>query len=299
MSEQWEAIKAKREEQVGESTYFIDADNFGEVARLCKQHRLLANGMGGALPEISDFSYIQDVLDIACGAGGWVVDIALEHPTVQVTGVDINPGMLEYARSQAQEEDVQNLHLHLMDATGPLDFSDNTFDLVNARLLSSFMPTSKWPTFLRECARITRPGGAIRVVEAEAPLTNSAACEQLNALIAQSMKVGGLGFSPDGRHVGLIPVMKRLLQDAGCHNVRLFSYAIDCSASSLERVRAYQNGQTVYKLVQPYLLQLGLATQQELDRLYHLALEDMNSPDFCALWTFVTVLGEVPDPNKA
>lgn len=299
MTEQRNVLEEESRDLNGENTYFIDANNFGEVARLCKQHRLLANGMGGALPEISDFSCIQDVLDIACGAGGWAVDIALAHPTIQVTGVDINPGMLEYARSQAQEEDIRNLHLRLMDATQPLDFLNDTFDIVNARLLSNFMPTEKWPPFLRECVRITRPGGAVRLVEAEVPLTNSAACEQLNALINQGLKMGGLGFSPDGRHLGLLPVMKRLLQDAGCRNVRLFSYAIDCSASSTEHLRAYQNGQAVYKLVQPFLLQLGLATQQELDRLYHLALEDMNSPDFCALWTFVTALGEVPELNKA
>lgn len=288
MSEPGDAL---REESV--STYCMDADNFSEVARLCKQHRLLANGMGGSLPEVTNLAGTRDILDVACGAGGWLIDIAIEYPGVQVTGVDISAAMLEYAHTTAQEENIHNVHLRQMDVTQSLEFLDNAFDFVNARLLSGFMPGAKWPSFLRECVRITREGGLIRLTETEAALTNSMACEQLHALMAQCFKLAGLGFSPDGRHSGITPMLRRLLQDAGCQNVRLYTYSIDCSAGMPEHRRAYQDGVTGYKLMQPFLLKWGVATQQELDRLYHLALEEMSSPDFCCLWTFVTVMGEV------
>ncbi|GHO46715.1 class I SAM-dependent methyltransferase [Ktedonospora formicarum] len=288
MSEQADTFKEERA-----STYVMDAGNFSEVARLCKQHRLLASGMKRPVPELESLAGIHDVLDVACGAGGWMIDLALENPGLQITGLDNSATMLEYARSSVLEEQVRNIHLRQMDATKPLEFLDNVFDFVNARLLTSFMPRTIWPRFLRECARVTRKGGFIRLTEAESALTNSRACEEIHALLNQSFFRAGMGFSPDGRHGGVTPMLRRLLTDAGCRDVNIYAYVVDCSAGTPEHRRVYQDGATGYKLVQPYLLKHEVATQPELDRLYHLALEDMKSPDFCGLWTFITVVGEV------
>ncbi len=66
-----------------------------------------------------------------------------------------------------------------------------------------------WPHLLQECVRITRPGGSIRLTEAEYSLSNSPAFERIGALCTQALKIAGQSFSPDGRHIGITPMLGR------------------------------------------------------------------------------------------
>jgi hypothetical protein len=49
-----------------------------------------------------------------------------------------------------------------------------------------------------------------------------------------------------------------------------------------------------FKLIQPFLLQAEVATQEELDQLYEQMLVEMRSDDFCGLAYFLTVWGKKP-----
>src|SRR5437868_6919476 len=87
-----------------ENPYFIDAENAAEMTRLTKQHRLTTTNMGGLFPERekSEIASMHDILDIACGPGSWVLDVAYEYLKIQVTGIDISPVVIGYARAQAK-----------------------------------------------------------------------------------------------------------------------------------------------------------------------------------------------------
>jgi ubiquinone/menaquinone biosynthesis C-methylase UbiE len=200
-----------------ENEYFIDAENAAEMARLMHQDRLTTRGMGGVFPERSDFSTIHDILDIACGPGGWVLDVAFEHPTINVMGIDISSIMIEYARAQAWTQGLNNASFRVMDALKPLDFADAAFDLVNVRFIFAFMPPAAWPQLMDECVRITRPGGIIRLTETEWNLTNSLAYETLHAMTTRALKKAGKSFSPDGRNVGITPMLGQFLQQRPPH----------------------------------------------------------------------------------
>ncbi len=141
-----------------ESTYVIDAENAAEMARLTRQDRLITKTMGGLFPERSDLSGVHDILDVACGPGGWVLDVARTYPQVQVTGFDISVLMIEYARAQVLTQELKHASFRVMDALKPLDFPDESFDLVNARSIFAFVPAQAWPGLLKELLRITRPG---------------------------------------------------------------------------------------------------------------------------------------------
>lgn len=69
--------------QERKNSYFIDAENAAEMARLVYQDQLLTRTMGGVLAEQSDLSNIHNVLDIACGPGGWVLDVARANPRME------------------------------------------------------------------------------------------------------------------------------------------------------------------------------------------------------------------------
>ncbi|GCE20642.1 hypothetical protein KDK_44420 [Dictyobacter kobayashii] len=107
------------------------------------------------------------MLDIACGPGGWALDLAFARPDMEVIGIDISQTMITYATASANSQDLRNISFDVMDTTQRLDFPDHSFDLVNGRLLSSFLRKDAWVGLFQECKRILRPGGVLRITETD------------------------------------------------------------------------------------------------------------------------------------
>ena len=271
--------------------YVIEAENAAEMARLMLQDRLLTQIMGGTLPEQEDLSGITRVLDVACGPGGWLLDLAAHYSHMQGVGIDISELMIEYANGQAKRESLSNVQFHVMDATKPLPFPDNTFDLINGRILTGFLTTRQWSTLLQECHRITRPGGILRLTEAEWGFTNSVTFDKLCSFISASLYRADHTFSPRGRTVGNANVLRLLLRRAGYEGIKYRSHAVDYSAETELHESNCQNMLVVFKLLQPFHIKMQLATQEELDYLYQQMEEDMQQEDFCAIDYFLTVWG--------
>jgi len=101
------------------TTYVLDAENAAEMARLIKQDHLITQHIGGLLAERPDFVHIAHALDIACGPGGWVHEVATTFPAVEVVGIDISRIMIEYAQAQAAMRGLHNARFQVMDATRP------------------------------------------------------------------------------------------------------------------------------------------------------------------------------------
>lgn len=279
-----------------ESTYVIDSESGAEMARLMVQDRILTEGMGGLFTELSDdvLANALDVVDLACGPGGWVLDVAFEHPNINVVGLDISKQLVDYARAQARVRWLDNAHFQVMDVLKPLDFDDESIDLVNARFLFGVLPRAGWPKLLQECMRILRPGGILRLTECEMPLTNSLGFEKLSTLFTRGLQVSGQSFSPDGRHIGITPVLGQLLREAGFQNMGRKVHMVDASEGMEAYESCYQNYQVAFKLVEPFMIKLGLTSAEEFDVLYQQMLNEMSSEGFCAAWYYLTVAGAKP-----
>ncbi len=189
--------------------HIYDANDDAEMVRLLIQDQFFMQHTGGLFPEGLDLSHIHDVLDVACGSGGWVNNMARAYPMKKVMGIDLGIRILMYARAQALIYGLPNVRYRLMDVLKPLDFPDAAFDLANARFLCAFMPPEAWPKLLKECYRVLRPGGIMRLTEGEYGTSSSLAYEQMSALNTRLLKAAGLSFSPDGRHIGIIPCYAR------------------------------------------------------------------------------------------
>lgn len=281
-----------------ENVYFMDPESGAEMVRLINLDRLTTKCMGGLFSEQStaDLAAFHRILDIACGPGGWVQEVAYAYPKMDAVGIDISRTMVSYARTQAEVQHLDNAHFQVMDATKPLEFPDLSFDLVNARLIG-FFPKAVWPSLLQECLRITRPNGIIRLTEIEmgvCGITNSIAVERLNALVTWALHLTGHGFSPDGRHMGTTPLLARFLRDAGYQNVQQRAHVMDYSVGTDAHEGFCQNNMVGFKLIQPFLLQAEVTTQEEVDLLYEQMLVEMRSHDFCGLAYFLTVWGTKP-----
>jgi SAM-dependent methyltransferase len=279
-----------------ENTYVFDAESVSETTRLMLQDRQMTRGMGGPFSERdrAEFSNMHDILDIACGSGGWVLDVAYEHPHIQVEGIDTSRVLIEYARASARSQKLVNAHFSIMNALQPLEFPDNAFDVVNARMLFAVVPPDKWSSLLQECLRITRPGGIIRLTEWEIPLTNSAAYEQISRLFATSMHRIRRTFSPDGYHIGIIPMLGPFLRTLGCEDVQSKAHAFDFSFGTANYADAYQNAKLIYLQAKPMMTQGGLMSDEDYDILYNRMLADVCQPEFSGTSFLCTVWGKKP-----
>jgi ubiquinone/menaquinone biosynthesis C-methylase UbiE len=110
-----------------------------------------------ALLDVTNVRPGERVLDVACGTG-IVARLAAEAsgPSGSVTGVDINPGMLEIAKSVAPEIDWRQ---------GPADalpVEDGSVDVVTCNLGLMFFPDR--PAALREMHRALVDGGRAAVL---------------------------------------------------------------------------------------------------------------------------------------
>jgi ubiquinone/menaquinone biosynthesis C-methylase UbiE len=273
------------------STYLLDANDEAEMARLLIQDQFFMQFTGGLFPEGLDLSPVHDVLDIACGSGGWVNHVARAYPEKKVMGIDLSIRMLMYARTQALVYELPNARYRLMNALKPLDFPDASFDLVNGRFLFAFMPPAEWPKLLKECYRVLRPGGIMRLTEGEYGISNSLAYEQMRVLNMRLLKAAGLSFSPDGQHIGIVPMLCPLLKQAGFQQIQHKALSIDYSSGTDAQGIMYQNHLVSFELARPVLLKHGIATPEELDRLSKQALEEMRSDNFYALQFFLTAWG--------
>lgn len=112
------------------------------------------------------------LLDVACGTGGTLHQLAVTHPELRLWGVDLSPAYIRLARKRLADVDVT-----LAAENGEeLPFADNTFDVVTSVYLFHELPRNARRNVLRELARVVRPGGLI-VIEDSAQLAESGPLE--------------------------------------------------------------------------------------------------------------------------
>lgn len=276
------------------NTYVIDIENGAETARLLDQDRLFTRGMGGLFPEDPDLSAVEHVLDLACGPGGWAIEVAHLYRDIEVVGIDLSQTMVKYARARARVQQLDHVAFEVMDVREPLAFDDGSFDLINARFIVGFMDRSGWPRLLVECARLLTPGGLLRLTECEMSVSNSSALQQLNGYLYQALACQQRTFSVDGRSIGIAHMLGQLLADAGFQQVEQRCFLLDSSYGVPLYEASCWECQTTYALLKPYLLQSGLVDAVTYDPLYQQMLQDLHDPHFRSVSFGLTIWGRTP-----
>lgn len=278
-------------DETRQEQYVLDTESGAEMARLMRQDQLITQGMGGIFPEQKNLEGVRQVLDLACGPGGWVFDTAFTYPHMQVMGVDISEKMVVYAKAQARVQGLANASFEVMNILQPLSFADASFDLVNERFIVGFMQQKRWPQLVDEGLRILRPGGILRFTEVEVGFVNKPTFEKALWLILQAMQRNGLGFSPHGLHFSIFPMLPRFFRDAGVQEVSRMSHVIEFSTGTEAHDGFYYDFANAFLAVEPFLERSGLVTLEEWRTLSQRALAEMFEDDFCAVWVLLTVWG--------
>jgi ubiquinone/menaquinone biosynthesis C-methylase UbiE len=278
-----------------ENPYVIDPDLLEEMHRLDLQGKLFTTAMGGLLTERPDFTGLKRVLDLGCGPGEWALEAAREHPDLEVVGVDKAPRMIEFATVRAAALRLHNATFQIADVTKSLPAASQSFDLINARFLQGFMRPQQGPVLVKECWRLLRPGGLLRLTKAEPWLTNSAAWEQWTRTLMRALFLDGRTFSPDEAHWGVVFMLRQLLAEGGFQQVQERAYAINFSSETPAHAGICQDLLTSVHLVQPFVTQrLPQWTKEAVEEVCGRMEREAKAPTFCGLWFFLSATGEKP-----
>ncbi len=276
------------------STYFVqDRDNQEELARLQLQDQLINKQMGGVLPEQPDPTRFKRILDIGCGTGGWLIETAKTYPNAtQLFGIDISGKMLNYARAQAEANQVSDrVEFVVMDALRMLEFPNNFFDLVNMRLAQAWIRTWEWPKLLQEALRVSKPGGVIRFTEADGTFKSpSSALSRLSELGAQTMYRAGHYFTAEGNSI--LVHLPRLMHQYGIRNVQTHTYTVEYRIGTPEGQIFAEDIKLLYRTALPFLRKWTHVPDDYEDN-YQQVLKDMQASDFV-----ITIDGIIAWGNK-
>jgi len=269
-----------------------------ELSRLEIQDNMITTGMGGVLPELSDKHHLRRVLDVGCGTGGWLMELARTHPTREkLVGGDISHTMMEYARSQAVREGLDGrVQFQEMDALRALPFPDSFFDLVNQRLGVSWMRNWEWKKLFVEYHRVTRPGGIIRMTEAAIVQSNSEALTRLCDLVLETCFHSARFF--DQRPDGIISKLVPLMTMHGSEDVQTQGHSLAYHTGTREHVMFSEDMRHLFRVSLPFF-QKWAHVPDDYEDIYQRALIEMQQPKCVAHWQFLTAWGIRPTTNTS
>lgn len=274
-------------------TYFVpNNEKKAEIARLQIEDGLFTSSMGGPLSEQTDPAMWRAVLDIGCGIGDWSIELARQYPLLVPVGIDINRDVIEIAQTRAEASQGKGRATFLaMDALEPLGFANQSFDLVNMRLGSTFVRIWDWSALLNEILRVLRPGGIVRFTEAELTQESTSAvhAHYWELFLKASFNAGRL-FERKGD--GLTAYLPHLLDHYGLRNVSSVIYPFvfkSGTAAGKTYYTYFERGHTIL----PFLQKWG-SLPQDVETIFQQALSDIQHKGFQTTWNVKTIWGSKP-----
>lgn len=147
-----------------DNSHYLLPKDLREINRLDFQHfllrRLLGNNYAAPLPPS-----IRSILDVGCGTGLWVREMAQQFPRAQIVGLDLE-------LSNVANNHPANCWFVTGNILQELPFSSGCFEFVHQRLLVAALPAQAWSSVVKELVRVTSPAGCVELLEIGQSMTN-------------------------------------------------------------------------------------------------------------------------------
>jgi ubiquinone/menaquinone biosynthesis C-methylase UbiE len=106
------------------------------------------------------------LLDVACGTGRTLHQIARTHGKLRLHGADLSPAYIRRARKQLADVDEVTLAVENAEA---LPWADATFDVATSVYLFHELPRRARRNVVRELMRVVKPGGLVVIEDSAQP----------------------------------------------------------------------------------------------------------------------------------
>ena len=260
------------------------------IAFLLTLHRFLATHMDMRISDVVPFENVEQILDVACGPGSWVLDIAHRHRDINFFGIDRDFDMVQYARTLATSSHRKDVLFAAGDMHALSPLLNNSFDIVHARFLKEAVAMRQWPLLLKGLLRLCRPGGYVILTECDYPMTNSATCHRWFALLEQAISV--LGGTPT-----LFACTEALARNCGWSDVQTIVTPIDLSAETGAHAVICSHIEQLFSISEAFLLHTHVCSKTEAKQLRRDVLLAIYDETFRAVWSITTTVGRRDGPS--
>ena len=167
-----------------------------DIDRLDLQHYIIRYLLRGNY--IAPIAKPAHILDVGCGTGRWVLEMAQEFPQAELNGIDCSLPLGDAAHFPL------NSHFHAGNVLHKLPFEDSFFDFVHQRHFIFTILQHRWQSLVNELVRVTRRGGWVELIEMNPVLQHTGpATERVLQLVTQAALQ--LGLDPAiSQHIGTL-----------------------------------------------------------------------------------------------
>lgn len=169
-------------------------------------HVMLRMALGANyLAPLTTPSYI---LDVGCGSGRWVRELAGEFPAARVVGLDMAPPTESNPATSGIFAPIANpprtYAFVQHNAMEPLAFAPASFDLTHMRQMMRVLPVAAWPRVVGEMTRVTAYGGWVELAESDMVRNGGPALETIQRWALQVMLPQGIDPRISGQLADLL-----------------------------------------------------------------------------------------------
>jgi len=130
----------------------------------------------------------RSVLDIGCGLGGIDIHLVKQHGAAMVTGIDVDPALIERCDLLAQKYNVVSQSKFICVDPGPLPFDSDSFDIVTSKDSIIHIPDKH--VLAVDVYRVLEPGGWFVASDWLAGYDDEPSQEMQEYLVAEGLDFG-------------------------------------------------------------------------------------------------------------
>ncbi len=256
-------------------------------------HSYLLQVQGGRLhPERIAVNSMQSVLDLGCGRGEWIFDLAKRYPKLRIYGIDSDEEALRQAKVRRNTSSLRQVELRHMNLLQGLPIPDASIDFVHMRHVARYIRPEAWHPMIQEGVRVLRPGGWLNIVELELCEISSPACLTLHRAMLQARAKLGRSLDATGSTLGVAQRLYAMLLQAGLYDVDYEVFTVDVGAMS-GNIAYHFLSEIVSRafIVKPLVVQQGIVENEVFDALVEQAKVELQAPDLCGWAMLLSAYG--------
>ncbi|KAI8081991.1 S-adenosyl-L-methionine-dependent methyltransferase [Gilbertella persicaria] len=266
-----------------------------EYNRQLRQHFVLKHILQGNIhvPVPKDKPIV--ILDAACGAGFWTLDMTSEFPNAKIIGLDT----FVTEDKRMKNNNSTNIVYKYGDLTTHLSLPNNYLDIIYQRDTTSILPHERWSFLFQEQLRVLKPGGYIELVEYDFRIRDPG---PVLALVNEWYKVASnsVGVNPkQAKH------LKELIASAGFVDIEQKTVSIPIGEwpdTEVEKEKGFLNKfliKGLFKSMKSWWIHELAVSEQEYDKVFEAAMEEFSEQRCSIDWIIYTARKPLNTPTSS